>query len=327
MQLPETCRASTIHSFNTSLRLEKGSALKLSEHLPGYHGFLDNTRLSPVTKKVYLSVLKLFISEVHDCTLEGLSPGLLLEWHGALAKSRIAYSTASQKRAALRKFLDYLDRFEQSEQPAKLLRALDRLEIPGSKKAKREPHILEEIDILRMIARAGLHPISGTRDMAIIRFLWATGVRRAEVASLLFDNVDLEERVATVVGKGDKERLVVFDQKCSEWLDAWLLDRDESWPKREGVETFFITIDGYPMKPENVSAIVKTCAREAGLQGQVWAHLFRHSALTRLLDTGVSIQDVAELAGHANINTTMRYHHAAESRLKEVYDRATGAAP
>jgi integrase/recombinase XerD len=79
------------------------------------------------------------------------------------------------------------------------------------------------------------------------------------------------------------------------------------------------------MTPENVSAIVSRCAEEAGLKGQVWAHLFRHSALTRLLDKGMAIQDVAKLAGHANINTTARYHHAEEARLKEVYDRATKA--
>ena len=57
--------------------------------------------------------------------------------------------------------------------------------------------------------------------------MWATGVRRAEVASLMFDNVDLEERLATVVGKGDKERVVIFDQVCCKALVLWLKDRKE----------------------------------------------------------------------------------------------------
>ena len=296
---------------------------KLSDRLPAYQAYLDNTRLSPITKKTYLDQLRLFTRYVQDCTLEELSPAVLLDWHGALAKSKRAYSTNSQKRAALRKFLDYLDQFEESDQAAKLLRALDRLQVPGDKKPKREPYPLEEITLLRLLARAGLHVLTGMRDVAILHFLWATGVRRAEVASLLLDNVDMEERVATVVGKGDKERLVVFDEECRESMDLWLRLREESWPKREGVDTFFTTIDGYQMKPEAVSAMFSTCAEEAGLQGQVWAHLFRHTALTRLLDNGMAIQDVAKLAGHANINTTAHYHHAEEGRLKEVYDRAT----
>ena len=300
---------------------------RLSDHLPSFVAYLDNTRLSPLTKRTYLNELRRFISYVQDCSLQDLAPDVLLAWHGSLAKSKLAYSSCNQKRAALRKFLDYLDQFEESEQAAKLLRALDRLQVPGDKKPKRESHVVEGLDLSRMLIRAGLHPLTGFRDEAILLFMWATGVRRAEVASLMFDNVDLEERLATVVGKGDKERVVIFDQECCNALVLWLQNREESWPKREGVETFFITIDGYQMKPENVSAIVKICAKEAGLQGQVWAHLFRHSALTRLLDNGVAIQDVAKLAGHANINTTARYHHAEEGRLKDIYDRATGAGP
>ena len=300
-----------------------GVTLKLSEHLPGYQVYLDNTRLSPLTKKAYLSGLKLFVNDIGDCTVENLSPGLLLEWHGSLAKSKIAYSTCNQKRAALKKFLEYLEEFAESDQAVKLLRVLDRLQAPGDKRPQRKPHVLEEVDVLRMLSRAGLHVLSGARDVAVLQFLWATGVRRAEVASLLRDNVDLEQRVATVVGKGDKERLVIFDQECRDDLTLWLEIREASWPKREGVDTFFITIDGYQMQPANVSTIVTNCAREAGLKGEVWAHLFRHSALTRLLDNGIAIQDVAKLAGHENIKTTARYHHVEEGRLKELYDQAT----
>mgnify|MGYP001573553335 CR=1 FL=1 len=294
----------------------------LGDRLPAFQAYLDNTRLSPLTKRSYLHGICLFISYVGDCTLAELSPAMLLQWHTSLAKAKQSYSTCNQKRAALRKFLQFLEAFEESDQAAKLLHTLERLQSPGEKRPKREPHVVEGLDLERMLIRAILHPLTGHRDEAILLFMWATGVRRAEVASLMFDNVDLEERLATVVGKGDKERVVIFDQVCCKALVLWLKDREENWPKREGVDTFFITLDGYEMKPETVSAIVKVCAKEAGLKGEVWAHLFRHSALTRLLDNGVAIQDVAKLAGHANINTTAHYHHAEEGRLKEIYDGA-----
>jgi integrase/recombinase XerC len=301
------------------------SALKLSEHVPGFLAYLENTRLSPLTKKCYVHELRLFAGYVRDCTVEELSPAVLLGWHGSLAKSKLAYSTCNQKRAALRKFLDYLDQFEESDQAAKLLRALDRLQVPGDKKPRREPYPLEDVTLTRLLVRAGLHVISGGRDVAILRFMWAAGVRRAEVASLLFDNVDLEERVATVVGKGDKERLVVFDEKCQRSLDLWLRIREESWPKREGVDTFFITIDGYQMKPDSVSAVFSTCAEEAGLKGQVWPHLFRHSSITRMANSGANILEVAAFHGHENVNTTKGYYHADVTSLKAMYDRANKA--
>lgn len=297
---------------------------KLSDRLSAYQTYLDlSTRLSPVTKSIYLDALRRFIKHVKDCALADLSPAVLLEWHGRMAKAKLAYTTAQQRRAALKKFLIYLEEFEESDQAAKLVRALDRLQVPGDKRPKREPYSLRDIDILRLLARAGTHVITGGRDVAVIHFLWATGVRRAEVATLMLDDVDLEERIATVVGKGNKERVVIFDEACQHSLDLWLQDREESWPKKEGVETFFINLLGNPLTPFTVSQIVRTCVSEAGMRGKVWTHLFRHSRLTRLLDNGMAIQDVAKLAGHSNINTTARYHHAEEGRLKDIYDRAT----
>ena len=299
---------------------------KLSARLPAYQAYLNNTRLAALTKTRYLYALGLFIRDVQDCALADLSPAVLLEWHASLAMSKNAHSTNTQKRAALRKFLDFLDQFEESEQAARLLVALGRLQVPGDKKPKRKPHILEEVTRDRLMARAGLHPFTGGRDMAIIHFLWATGVRRAEVATLLFDNVDLEERVATVVGKGDKERIVIFDEECRRSLDRWLQGREESWPERDEVETFFIDVNGYALRPENVSQIVQTCVKEAGLKGQVWPHLFRHSSITRMADTGANILEVAAFHGHSNINTTKRYYHADVGRLKAMYDQANRAS-
>ena len=297
---------------------------KLSDRLAAYRDYLDhNTRLATLTKSTYLYALRIFIKQVQDCAIADLSPSVLLEWHTSLAKSKRAYSTCNQKRAAVRKFLEYVEEFEENDQAARLLRALDRLEVPGNKKPKREPHVLEEVIRDRLLARAGLHPFTGGRDMAIIQFLWATGVRRAEVASLLLDKVDLEERVATVVGKGNKERLVVFDQQCSKSLDIWLQEREESWPERDGVLTFFIDVNGYPLKPVNVWQIVQTCVKEAGLKGEVWPHLFRHTSITRMAENGTNILEIAAFHGHDNINTTKGYYHPNAGRLKAMYDRMT----
>lgn len=297
---------------------------KLSDRLAGYQIYLDlSTRLSPVTKSTYLYVLRRFIKHVQDCALADLSPAVLLEWHGRMAKAKLAYATAQQRRAALKKFLGYLEEFEESDQAAKLVRVLDRLQVPGDKRPKREPYSMRDIDVKRLLIWASLDQVRGARDEAIIQFLWATGVRRAEIATLMLDDVDLEERIATVVGKGNKERAVFFDEACRQSLDLWLKNRAESWPNKEGVETFFINLNGYPLTPMTVSLIVQQCVTKAGMRGKVWPHLFRHSRLTRLLDNGMTIQDVAKLAGHSNINTTAHYHHAEEGRLKDVYDRAT----
>ena len=140
---------------------------KLSDRLPAYRAYLDlattkgGRKLSPVTKRTYLIALALFIKHVQDCALADLSPAMLLDWHSALEKSKLSYSTCNQKRAALKRFLEYIEDFEESEQAAKLLRALKKLLVPGDRRPKREPYALEEIDLERMLIRAVLHPVPG----------------------------------------------------------------------------------------------------------------------------------------------------------------------
>ena len=173
-----------------------------------------------------------------------------------------------------------------------------------------------------MLARARIRPLTGARDAAIISLLQDTAMRRAEVANLQLDRVDLEDRTAMVRGKGDKERMVVFTDTCREALQWWLEQRDE-WPAIEAVSTFFITINGGPMTPANVGHIVSSLAAECGLKGQVRTHLFRHSQITHLLEQGMSLPEASRLAGHSSVTTTMRYFHEDQRRLKEEYDRAT----
>ena len=296
----------------------------LSQRLPAFAAYMDSSsRLSPITKNRYLYEMQGFVQATGDPTLEELTPTALLEWNTALAKRRLAYNTGAVKHAALGKFLDFLDRFEESPQTARLLRALERLEVPGTRKPRRETRALTEVEVLRMLAHAFTHPITGVRDLTIIQFLYDTGVRRAELAELLLADLDMERRRAKVVGKGDKERLVLFSEECRQQLEWWLEDQGLHYPQLEGVDNVFITLRGTPMQPNEVTGLVRRVATEAGLKGLVWAHLFRHNRITALANSGMNVLDVAKLAGHADVNTTAKYFHQDLEQVQEAYDRAT----
>ena len=298
--------------------------MKISEALPGFSSYLESsTRLSKITKTRYLYELKVFAEHTDDCDLGQFTPALLLDWNTSLQQSGMVYNTNSLKHAALKKFLNYLDEFAENEHAGRLLRALNRLQVPGDKKPVRKTHPLTEHQMNLLLVFATIRPLTGGRDVAIIHFLWDTGVRRAELAGLLLDAVDLEQRLATVTGKGDKTRTVIFGDDCQKALGWWLEDR-ERWPHRAGVNNFFLKVNGYPMTPDAVSSAIHAIAKEARLGGQVWTDLFRHNRVTELLNRGMAVQDVAQLAGHSNINTTMGYLHANMEHLKSSYDQATG---
>ena len=113
---------------------------------------------------------------------------------------------------------------------------------------------------------------------------------------------------------------MVFDQPCLEDLERWLEVRARWSP---GCDNVFIAMHGGPLASETIWGILKDSCRRAGIRQEVWTHLFRHTAITRLLEGGMNLQDVAAFAGHSSVNTTLMYFHKGPGELKAAYDDAT----
>jgi site-specific recombinase XerD len=164
------------------------------------------------------------------------------------------------------------------------------------------------------------------RDRAILRTLFCTGMRRAEVASLNRSDVaDGRNDHAIVTGKGDKERTVFFDQPTLAALRAYLSERADNY------EPLFIRHDrargtpshrgqNYRITTQTVFDTVKRYARQVGVD--VSPHDFRHEKATVMLNNGASLSEIQDLLGHASPDTTKRiYAHYEVSRLRQAFDR------
>ena len=295
----------------------------ITGYVPAFETYMKtSTKLGPSTQRRYAYEITLFARQVGECSLNTLSPSTLLAWNVMLNEAGAAPGTVGQKHAALRQFFQYLEDFEESEHAGRLLRSMKRLQTPKDSVPRRAPYALEEDQVQKLLDGAGERLGVGVRDRALIHFLWATGVRRAELVTLMVGQVDLPERVATVVGKGDKERVVVFDEPCRRDLTDWLTVR-ETWFRKPEVDNVFISALGGPLNDVTVGVIVQQAAKAAGLRKEVWPHVFRHSRLTALLNRGMALQDVAEFAGHTNPKTTLGYFHQTPGRLRTAYDQAT----
>jgi site-specific recombinase XerD len=164
------------------------------------------------------------------------------------------------------------------------------------------------------------------RDRALLRTLFCTGMRRAEVASLnRSDLADGRNDQAIVTGKGDKERTVFFDESTLAALRAYLAERADSY------EPLFVRHDrargkpknrgqNYRITPQTVFDTVKRYARQVGID--VSPHDFRHEKATVMLNNGASLSEIQDLLGHASPETTKRiYAHYEVSRLRQAFDR------
>ncbi len=159
----------------------------------------------------------------------------------------------------------------------------------------------------------------GTRDKAMLELLYGSGLRVSELARSRLENLDLDEGIIRVVGKGNKERLVPLGGKAVGALRRWLeCGRAKFVTKRTGGEVF-LGRHGEGLTTARIWGIVKERARAAGIVKPVYPHALRHSFATHLLQNGADLRAIQEMLGHADIATTQIYTHTDEQRLKQAH--------
>lgn len=146
------------------------------------------------------------------------------------------------------------------------------------------------------------------RDFALILFLADTGCRRGGAAGLTLKDIDWGKLRATVTEKGEKSRLVAFSPLCALALQRWLANRQAHY-KIRGVHVF--STDGSPMKPENVSLIIRRAAHAAGVR-VLSSHSLRHRKGHQLADSRIAPSIAATVLGHSDVTITLQHYYPAD---------------
>jgi site-specific recombinase XerD len=193
--------------------------------------------------------------------------------------------------------------------------------VSAPKRERRLPAILSRNDLQALIEAADEKTPQGLRNRAILELMYAAGVRLSEVGALSIDQLDLEERVLLVRGKGNKERIVLVGAPAEAALQRYLKSGRPKLAK--GTEqALFVNRDGTRLSTRSIQQIVRRHALKAGLDTRVYPHLLRHSFATHLLDGGAELRVVQELLGHASASTTQIYTHVTEERQREAMEDA-----
>ena len=158
------------------------------------------------------------------------------------------------------------------------------------------------------------------RDLAMIDFLYSTGIRVGELVNLNIGDINFEERECIVYGKGNKQRKVYFDAKAKVHLKRYLEHRNDY------NEALFVTLDS-PFERLKISGVeirLRKLGRLALLDQRVHPHKFRRSMATRAIDKGMPIEQVQKLLGHQQIDTTMHYAMVNQSNVKISHRKFIG---
>jgi len=217
-----------------------------------------------------------------------------------------------RKLSAIRSFMNYLVR-------ESLLKTNPADGIKTPKAAKKLPGILDVDQVNQLLNISDTKPIS-LRDKAIMELLYSSGLRLAELVALNPIDLNIQDRSLTVVGKGNKKRMLPIGSKAIDAIKAWIKVRSQVATPDE--EALFVGNRGNRLSRRSVQSRINHWAKRNGLQKDVYPHLLRHSFATHLLEASGDLRAVQELLGHKDISTTQVYTHLDFQHLAETYDKA-----
>lgn len=189
------------------------------------------------------------------------------------------------------------------------------------------PDVLSVDEVSRLLDAASVGGSTDPvvlRDKALLEFMYATGCRVSEAVGTNLDDIDLDEKVVRLMGKGSKQRLVPLGSYACKAVTAYLnMGRGElerrttaKVPERRAL---FLNKRGRRISRQSVWEVVKTAGERAGITKPLHPHTLRHSFATHLIQGGADVRTVQELLGHASVTTTQIYTHVSPEALIETY--------
>ncbi|MGH8142253.1 MAG: site-specific tyrosine recombinase XerD [Steroidobacteraceae bacterium] len=181
------------------------------------------------------------------------------------------------------------------------------------------PRSLTEAEVEALLAAPAVADPLGYRDRAMLEVLYATGLRVSELVSLKLGQVNLNQGVIRVLGKGNRERLIPLGEEAVRWLTAFINGARHDILLDRSTDSMFPTRRGDRMTRQAFWHIIKRYARKACVDRELSPHTLRHAFATHLLNHGADLRVVQMLLGHSDLSTTQIYTHVARERMKELH--------
>jgi len=193
------------------------------------------------------------------------------------------------------------------------------VELESPKLGRPLPKSLSEEDVESLMAAAEGEDPLGLRDRAMVEILYATGLRVSELVGLKLAQVDRNQGLIKILGKGNKERLVPLGEEARERVERYLGQPRSTLLQNRKSDYLFVTQRGGPMTRQAFWHLLRRYVAKAGIHAHVSPHTLRHSFATHLLNHGADLRAVQMLLGHSDLSTTQIYTEVARERLKKLH--------
>jgi integrase/recombinase XerC len=267
-----------------------------------------------------IHTLRAYIKDIYDFVLfvqikklnfQKIDKYFIRKFIEELNNKKLSTATIARKIASLRAFYKFL-------LINNVLTKNPMNDIHGHKKGKKIPLFLTESEMQMFF---NLKDIK-LRDKAIIEFLYSSGLRIEELVNLNIKDIDFISNIATIIGKGNKERIVPIGNNCLLTIKGYIDERKNLGLPHDVKSPIFINNHAKRLNQRTARRIVKKWFIKTGLLKNVSPHTLRHTFATHMLDRGCDLRSVQEILGHKNLSTTQIYTHVTIESLKKIYNRA-----
>ncbi len=261
--------------------------------------------MSPNTVASYSHDAEELLEFCKGLSVKEISSEKVVDFLGRMTDRGVSKRSQARVLSSLRSFFSWcIEEGEIESDPC------SRIDMP--KLGKYIPSVLSVDEVTRIIESVAPEGEKGKRDRAILEVLYGCGLRVSEAASLRISGIWFKEGFVSIVGKGDKQRLVPLGETASDAIKAYLEERPAP-ADRSFSDVLFLNRNGRPLSRVSIFKLVKTQAMAAGIDKEISPHTFRHCFATHLIENGADLRLVQEMLGHASILTTEIYTHIDSS--------------
>lgn len=260
-----------------------------------------------VQLEAYLKESKVNLIDVDNVILRGFL--------ATLFEKKVKKSTIARKLAAMRSFFQFcMKKRWLTDNPAKV--------VATPKQESHVPSFLSEEEMANFLDLPRSDRPLDLRDKAILELLYAAGLRVSELVGIDLGDLNFQERLIRVKGKGKKERLIPFGKKAEDCLNLYIRSRFLIHKGEVDKEALFLNYRGERLTSRSVERIVDKYIQLSAMRRKISPHSLRHSFASHLLSRGADLRVIQELLGHVSLSTTQKYTHLDLRQLLEVYRKS-----
>lgn len=288
--------------------------MPVEDHIDSFREFLKNERnYSEHTIRSYMNDLYDYMVFLENKDLD-FNKADIKTVHSFVSYlfSKNSRSTVSRKVTTLRSFYSFLIRKGiVGKNPAKLV------SLP--RKERHLPQFLSVDEVFALVCSCEGNKILALRNRAILELLYSSGLRVSEITGIRLKDINIDDSVLRVTGKGRKQRIVPVGSKAVGAIKDYLDRRNELKPSSDII---FLNNRGKPLSARSVGRIVKKLSLICGISKDVSPHVLRHTFATHMLGSGADLRVIQEMLGHSNLSTTQRYTHSSVEEIMKIYDKS-----